>query len=346
VNNPNFSESHFLRACRSEPTSAVPIWLMRQAGRYQPKYQELRQKHGFLDLCSIPELIAEVTLIPFHYAPFDASIIFSDICIILRALGIDFSIEEKVGPVIKNPVKTVAEIDSLVAQPCAESLAYVYEGIKLAKKDLKVPLIGFAAAPYTLASYIMASKGSKENSAVRKFMYSEPLAWNKLMSLIVDVSIDHLSLQAAAGVNALQVFDSWVGDLHPDTYKTYILPHMQRLFTALSKLNLPLIHFGTGSSMLLPQMCLPEVSVLGIDWKTPLEYGAKIAGNKAIMGNLDPAALLAPWSELKPMVAGILESGCIAKSHIFNLGHGILPSTPVENVQRLVEFVQGWKESV
>ncbi len=347
MNNFDPQTSSFLLACQGKQSTSVPIWLMRQAGRYQPKYQELRHKHGFLDLCSVPELIAEVTLIPFSYADFDAAIIFSDISIILRSLGIDFSIEEKVGPVVKNPVRTVEDIKALRAQPAAESLSYVFEGIRLCKKDLKVPLIGFAAAPYTLASYMMASKShSKENSLVRNFMYTEPEAWNSLVSLIVDVTVDYLKQQVLAGANAVQIFDSWVGDLHPDTYATYLLPHMQRLFTELDKLGVPVIHFGTGSAMLLPQMAQPEVDVLGVDSKTPIEYASKIAGKRAIMGNLDPAALFAPWEKIEPMVLGILEAGCVAPAHIFNLGHGILPGTPVENVQRLVSFVKGWKARV
>jgi uroporphyrinogen decarboxylase len=316
---------------------------MRQAGRYQPKYRALREKYSFLELCSNPELVAEVTLIPFSYAPFDAAIIFSDITIILRAIGVEFSVEEHVGPVMKSPLLTVEDMAKLERRPCIEAVPYVFEGIKLVRPSLSVPLIGFAAAPFTLASYMMAGKAGRQEATTRRFMYSEPKAWESLMQLLVDVSIDYLSEQVAAGAQALQVFDSWVGDLDPETYETYLLPHMKRLFTSLRKLNVPLIHFGTGTALLLEKMSEAGGDVIGADWKTPLTFAHSVVSNKPLMGNLDPAALLSPWDSIQPMVENILEDGRIAPAHIFNLGHGILPKTPVENVQRLVEFVQQWR---
>lgn len=339
----NFNQSNFLKACRGERSEATPIWLMRQAGRYQPKYRALREKYSFLDLCSNPELVAEVTLIPFSYAPFDAAIIFSDITIILRAIGVEFSVVESVGPVMKKPLLTVEDMAKLERRPCLEAVPYVFEGIKLVRPSLSVPLIGFAAAPFTLASYMMAGKAGRQEALTRRFMYSEPKAWDALMTLLVDVSIDYLSEQVAAGAQALQVFDSWVGDLNPHAYETYLLPHMKRLFSALSKLDVPLIHFGTGTALLLEKMSEAGGNVIGADWKTPISYAHSIVGNKPLMGNLDPAALLSPWEAMQPMVENILNEARVAPAHIFNLGHGILPKTPVENVQRLVEFVQQWR---
>jgi uroporphyrinogen decarboxylase len=341
----DFSQSIFLKACRGERPEITPIWLMRQAGRYQPRYRALKEKHSFLELCSHPELIAEVTLIPFEYAPFDAAIIFSDITIPLRAVGVDFTIEENVGPVMTNPLLTVADIDKLQRRECAEALPYVFEGIKLVRQSLKVPLIGFAAAPFTLASYLMAGKAGRENANARRFMYSEPQAWDRLMRVLVDVSIDYLTQQVKAGAQALQVFDSWVGELSPAAYNSYLLSHMQRLFGAISKLNVPLIHFGTGTALLLKVMSEAGGDVIGADWRTPLTFAHSAVGNKTVMGNLDPAALLSPWEAIQSSVESILEEGRVAPAHIFNLGHGILPKTPVENVQRLVDFVHQWRAS-
>lgn len=340
----DYKDSVFLKACRGERSESTPIWLMRQAGRYQPKYRALKEKYSFLDLCSNPELVAEVTLIPFEYAPFDAAIIFSDITIVLRAIGVDFTIEENVGPVMKNPLLDVQDVFKLERRACQEAVPYVFEGIKLVKPALKVPLIGFAAAPFTLASYLMAGKAGRENATARRFMYSEPKAWDHLMNLLVDVSIDYLSQQVNAGAQALQVFDSWVGELGPEAYNLYLLPHMKRLFSELRKLNVPLIHFGTGTALLLEHMSEAGGDVIGADWRTPLSFANKVVGGKkTIMGNLDPAALLSPWQAIESNVESILKEGQIAPAHIFNLGHGILPKTPVENVQRLVDFVHQWR---
>lgn len=340
----DFNDSIFLKACRGERTETTPIWLMRQAGRYQPKYRALKERYSFLDLCRNPELVAEVTLIPFSYAPFDAAIIFSDITIVLKAIGVEFTIEEHVGPVMKSPLLTVEDVAKLERQACIEAVPYVFEGIKLVRPELKVPLIGFAAAPFTLASYLMAGKAGRENATARKFMYSEPKAWDSLMSLLVDVSIDYLTEQVNAGAQALQVFDSWVGELSPHAYQTFLFPHMKRLFDALSKLNVPLIHFGTGTALLLEKMSEVGGDVIGADWRTPLEFANKaIGGKKTLMGNLDPAALLSPWEAVESDVVDILEAGRVAPAHIFNMGHGILPKTPVENVQRLVDFVHQWR---
>lgn len=339
----DMSQSSFLKACRGERSESTPVWLMRQAGRYQPKYRALREKYSFLDLCSKPELVAEVTLIPFHYAPFDAAIIFSDITIVLRAIGVEFTIEEGVGPIMKSPLKTVDDIGKLERKPCIEAVPYVFEGIRLVRPELKVPLIGFAAAPFTLASYLMAGKAGRENATARRFMYSEPKAWDALMHILVDASIDYLTEQANAGAQALQVFDSWVGELSPASYRTYLLPHMKRMFSALSKLNLPLIHFGTGTALLLESMSEAGGDVIGADWRTPLKFAHSVVGNKPLMGNLDPATLLSPWDSVQSTVENILEDGRIAPAHIFNLGHGILPKTPVENVQRLIDFVHEWR---
>ncbi len=335
-------ESAFIKACRGVRPASTPIWLMRQAGRYLPEYRALREKYSFLELCREPELICEVTSQPLRRFNLDAAIIFSDITIILNALGVKFSLEENVGPVMESPVKSPDDIYRLSRIPCAEAVPYLYEGIKLTKKAISVPLIGFAAAPFTLASYLMAGKKGRDQAAARKFMYSEPKAWDHLMNLVVDTTIDYLSEQVKAGVQAIQIFDSWIGDLSPETYETICFKPMQRLFNSLKQFNLPIIHFGTGTAQLLSVMSQAGGDVIGVDWRTPITFAMSQVKDKPLQGNLDPALLFAPWEFIQPEANKVLKDMSAAPAHIFNLGHGILPNTPVDNVQKLVEYVHSW----
>ena len=334
-------KDRFLRACRREQVDRTPLWLMRQAGRYMPEYRELRKKHKMLDLCRTPELAAQVTLMPFERFDFDAAILFSDITIPFYGLGVEFDLVPGVGPVVESPIATAADVEKLRLFDAQAELPFVAECIKILRNELTVPLIGFAGAPFTMSAYLIEGKPSRDFKNVRKFMYCQPEAWHSLMTKIVDVTISYLTMQADAGAQALQVFDSWVGGLAPKSYREYLLPHMSRLFSALKPLNVPLIHFGTGTASLLADMKEAGGDVIGIDWKTPLVPAWDSLGDVAVQGNLDPALLLAPWERVEPQVRAILDSVRGRRGHIFNLGHGILPETPIENVKRLVELVHG-----
>ncbi len=338
----NIMNSLFLRACRGERTERPPIWLMRQAGRYMPSYRAIRAKYTMLELCQNPEAVCEVTHLPIDEFGFDTAILFSDITIPFLGLNIDFDIKPGVGPVIDNPIRNLADIEKLQTFKTEERLDFIPKAVKLLAESLDVPLIGFAGAPFTLAAYMIEGKPSRDFKKVREFMYTQPESWDKLMTLLVDVTIDYLTAQARAGASVLKVFDSWVGGLHPSIYEHYLFSHMKRLFTELSALNVPLIHFGTGTAMLLPIMKEAGGNVIGVDWKTPMSYASSVLGEDvAIQGNLDPSVLLAPFDIVATEVDRILTEVGDRPGYIFNLGHGILPETPEKNVKRLVAHIKG-----
>jgi uroporphyrinogen decarboxylase len=334
--------SPFLRACRRESVPYTPIWLMRQAGRYQQSYRNLREKVSFLELCKTPELATKVTVEAVEQFGFDAAIIFSDILVILEPMGAELEYVGGSKPKIHNPVRTSEAIDDLRELESTEKLAYVYQALNQTRAALpaNVPLIGFVGAPFTLASYMIEGGGSKNFVETKRLMYKDAGAWHALMRKLARALVKHLNAQAAAGAQALQIFDSWVGCLSPDDYREFVLPHSKFVVQNVRE-GVPVIHFGTGTATLLESMREAGGDVIGIDWHSNLnEAWTKIGYDKAVQGNLDPVQLFAPRAILLEKANKILEQANGRNGHIFNLGHGILPETPVDNVKALVDFVQ------
>jgi uroporphyrinogen decarboxylase len=332
--------NEFLRACRREPTSHTPIWLMRQAGRYQPEYRALRDKHSFIEMCKRPEIAAEVTLLPIRQLGVDAAIIFADILLVLEPLGIGFEFTAGDGPRILQPIRDRKAIDAVADRIDPEaSLGYVMEAIRLVRGELgSTPLIGFAGAPFTLASYVIEGGGSKDYLQTKQLMFGDQPAWDVLMTKLTDAVIAYLKAQVAAGAQALQVFDSWVGALGPADYRRFVQPHMRRLFDSLRG-SVPLIHFGTGNPALYPLLAEAGGDVIGLDWRTDLDAQWPLLGNVAVMGNLDPGSLLAPRAVLQQRAQAVLDGAAGRPGHIFNLGHGLFPSASVAQVKALVDYV-------
>ncbi|HJU05891.1 MAG TPA: uroporphyrinogen decarboxylase [Nitrospiraceae bacterium] len=331
----------FLKACRREPVDCTPVWFMRQAGRYMNEYQAVRAKHSILEVCKTPDLAAEVTLQPIERFALDAAIIFADILLPLEPMGIQLEFVEAEGPVIRNPVRSRAAVERLRMVE-GDELGYVYAAIQTARQALRerVPLIGFAGAPFTLASYAIEGGGSRNYIETKQFMYREPEAWHRLLDKLARVVTGYLRRQIQAGAQAVQLFDSWVGCLSPGDYAEYVLPHVQVIFTGLKREGVPLIHFGTGTAALLALMREAGGDVIGVDWRVNLDEAWKCIGHDAaIQGNLDPVALFAPLHEIERRVEDILQRAGGRPGHIFNLGHGILPNTPVDSVAAAVELV-------
>lgn len=335
--------ARFLRACRRLPVDCTPIWVMRQAGRYLEEYRAIRAKHGMLEVMNTPELAAEVTFQPLRRFDLDAAIIFADILPPLIGMGLDLEFVPGVGPRINNAIDTTYDIDRLATPPAEVALSQTLEAIRIVSAELaprNIPLIGFAGAPFTLASYAIEGGGSKNYAKAKTLMYSEPAAWQRLMNKLVTVVADYLLKQAEAGAAVLQVFDSWAGALGAQDYVRYVQPYNIGLFLMLQKAGVPVINFSTGTSSYLKEVAACGGDVVGVDWRLPLDAAWDQIGNdRAIQGNLDPIALLAPWRELQPRIDDVLERAAGRPGHIFNLGHGILPSTPVDNMRRLVDYV-------
>ncbi|GIW86524.1 MAG: uroporphyrinogen decarboxylase [Isosphaeraceae bacterium] len=333
-------ESPFLRACRREPSGVTPIWLMRQAGRYMPEYRALRARVGFLELCRTPELAAEVTISAAEQLGVDAAILFADILLILEPLGFDLEFSRGEGPVIHNPVRTAADVDRL--RPFdVEALGFVLDAVRLIRGGLRadLPLIGFAGAPFTLACYAIEGGGSRHYDRAKAFMYRDPGAWHALMERLTDATAAYLTAQAEAGAQALQLFDSWVGTLAPADYRDYVQPHLCRLFARLPQ-TVPAIHFGTGTGSLLELQRDAGGQVIGLDWRVDLDNAwDRLGPDVAVQGNLDPAVLLGPVETVRAQADRILQQAADRPGHIFNLGHGILPGTPVDRVRALVDYV-------
>jgi uroporphyrinogen decarboxylase len=332
--------SPFMLACRREPSPYTPIWLMRQAGRYMPEYRDVRSKVGFLDLCKTPSLAAEVTVTAAERLGVDAAIIFADILLILEPIGMKLEFSKGEGPVIHNPVRERRHVDNLreFEEP---KLDFVYEAIRQTRDALRrdLPLIGFSGAPFTLASYIVEGGASKNYIHTKSLMYGDSGAWHAMMSLISRALVRYLNAQIDAGAQAVQLFDSWVGCLSPRDYVQYVLPYTRSVIAGI-KSEVPVIHFGTGTASLLESMRQAGGDVIGLDWRVPLDKGwARVGHDVGIMGNLDPVALFANRRHIREQAALILEQAASRPGHIFNLGHGILPETPVENVIALVNDV-------
>jgi uroporphyrinogen decarboxylase len=335
--------SRLLRACRREPVDATPIWLMRQAGRYMPEYRAMRQKHRMLELIHTPELAVEVTLQPLKAFDLDAAILFSDILPLLAAMGLKLDFVDGEGPRLENPVREPVDIEVLRVVPPEEGLGFALEAIRLLRRELAprgIPLIGFSGAPFTLAAYAVEGKGSKTYQHVKGLMFSDPISWRRLMEKLSEAVGQYLLAQARAGAQVLQMFDSWAGALSPDDYREYALPYSQRALAIAAEGGVPIIHFGVGTGSLLELLRDAGGDVIGVDWHTDLAAAwDRIGPDHAVQGNLDPIALFAPWEQLKKHAQRVLDKAAGRPGHIFNLGHGILPGTPVDNVKRLVDFV-------
>ena len=313
---------------------------MRQAGRYLAEYREIRKSHGLLEICRTPELAVEVTLQPVNALGVDAAILFSDILLPLDPLGIPFDFQAGEGPVIERPLRTRADIDRLRRFEPREELGMVLEAIRLLRRTLEVPLIGFAGAPFTLASYAIEGGHSSHFALTKRLMYEDPAAWHTLASLLAAVVGEYLAAQVEAGAQAVQLFDSWVGALDEADYREFVLPHTRAIFERLCGGGVPTIHFGTGTGHLLAVQREAGGDVIGLDWRTPLDVGWSRIGGAAVQGNLDPMALFAPRERLLARVDEVLRRAAGRPGHIFNLGHGILPKTPVENVRAVVDHVR------
>jgi uroporphyrinogen decarboxylase len=333
--------SVFMRACRRETVPYTPIWLMRQAGRYMPEYRDVRARLSFLELCKTPSLAAEVTVTAAERLGVDAAIIFADILLIVEPMGLQLEFSKGDGPVIHNPVRSVADVKRMRELEDAGALEFVFAAIRETRAALRsdLPLLGFAGAPFTLASYIVEGGASKNYVQTKSLMYNDSGAWHAMMSLIARGLIKYLNAQIEAGAQAVQLFDSWVGTLSPDDYRDYVLPHTRAVIKGVTA-GTPVIHFGTGTSALLELMREAGGDVIGLDWRVRLDEGwQRIGRDVAVMGNLDPVALFANRQYLREQAKLILDQAGGRPGHIFNLGHGILPETPVENVISLVDAV-------
>ena len=329
----------FLKACRGESTPYTPVWMMRQAGRYMPEYQQIRGKIGFLELCKTPELCVEVTLQPVQLLGMDAAILFSDILILMEAMGMPLEFHEGRGPIFHRTIRDQGGVDGLRHPKVEDELGFVMETIRLLRTRLEVPLIGFAGAPFTCATYLIEGGSSKVFWETKKLMYQQPAIFHGLMEKLTEATIDYLRAQAEAGAQALQLFDSWVGILGPDDFEEFALPYVQRIVAALKPHRLPFIYFANNGATLLEGSVATGADVIGLDWRIPIGEAIKKVGKKAVQGNLDPFALLLPETDLRRRIARLLEEARPAHGHIFNLGHGIHQHTPPEQARLAVRLV-------
>jgi len=334
--------SLFLRACRREPVERTPIWLMRQAGRSLPEYRKIRERYQLVDIVADADLCAEVTLQPVRRLGVDAAVMFADIMLPLEGMGVDFQLVEEVGPVIADPVRTPADVARLRTPSPEESVPQVLAAVRRVAAESPVPVICFSGAPFTLASYAIEGRPSRDFKLTKAFMYREPEAFDLLLEKLGTVAADYLAAQVAAGAQALQVFDSWVGVLAPEDYAARVLPHTRRLFAATARLGVPRIHFGTGTAGLLELIADAGPDVVSLDWRVGLDAGWARLGERGVQGNLDPAVLLGPAELVRERARDVLRRAGGRPGHVFNLGHGVLPDTPLENLQLLVETVKEW----
>ena len=337
--------SRFLDACRRRPTDVRPVWFMRQAGRYMKEYREIRSKHSLLEICKRPDLAAEITLQPIEVLDVDAAIIFADLLLPVEPMGLKLKFVAGEGPVIDNPVRTSEDIDTLSISN-TDDLGYVGEAIQLAVRQLagRVPVIGFVGAPFTMASYMIEGGPSRTFLRTKQMMYRDETLWRRLMGKLVDVLGPYAVMQVAAGARSIQVFDSWVGALGPDDYVRYVAPYSRALIERIRSSGVPVIHFGTGAGGFFRELHAAGGDVIGVDWRINIDQAwMDISYRSAVQGNLDPAVLFAPLPELKARVHELLKRTGTRPGHIFNLGHGILPETPVDNVKAVVDFVRNFK---
>ena len=336
--------SRFLQAARHQPVDITPVWLMRQAGRSLPEYRKLRERWTLVDIVAQPELCAEVTLQPVRRLGVDAAVMFADIMLPLRGMGVEFELVENVGPVIARPIASAADIDRLVVPEGEGAAPQVITAVRQVVAQSPVPVIGFSGAPFTLASYLIEGRPSRDFSKVKAFMYSEPVAFDKLLAKLSATMAGYLLAQVAAGVSAVQLFDSWVGALAVEDYQTRVLPHTRSIFAALKSADVPRLHFGTDTAGLLESIAAAGPDIVSVDWRVPLDTAwDRVGHERGIQGNLDPAVLLGPPELVRERARDVLRRAAGRPGHIFNLGHGVLPSTPLENLQLLVETVHEWQ---
>ena len=332
----------FIKACRRESPDATPVWFMRQAGRFLPEYRKIRAKHSLVEICKDPELSAEVSVLPVDTLGVDAAILFADIMLPLEGMGVRFEIKDGIGPVIQSSLDEFQKVNSLSTLDPSSDVPYVIEAISETKKLLnsRVPLIGFCGAPFTLASYLIEGHATRDFLNTKKLMYNDPKTWHLLMDKLSTSMGTYLRAQADAGVDAVQLFDSWVGCLSPADYRAYVLPYSKRVLSYIKDKAIPRIHFGTGTSAMLEEMKHAGGDVFSIDWRIPIDVAWRMLGyDVAIQGNLDPAVLLGDRDLIRARATDILTRTGNRPGHIFNLGHGILPETPQESAQQLVDFV-------
>ncbi|QYR23335.1 uroporphyrinogen decarboxylase [Paenibacillus sp. sptzw28] len=331
----------FIRACRKEQVDRVPVWYMRQAGRYDPEYRKIKEKYSLLEICRQPELAAEVTLMPVKKLGVDAAILYSDIMNPVASIGIDFDIVPNVGPVIDNPIRTAADVAKLRPIDVEGDLSHVLDTIRILDRELDVPLITFAGAPFTIASYLIEGRPSKSYIRTKSLMYGDPAVWHQLMDKLGDMVIAYLRAHMAAGGKAFQLFDSWVGALAPDDFRRFVLPTIERIFDELSDLPQPKIYFpGVASGELLPTLGSVKADVIGLDWRVPITEGRRrLGGGFAVQGNLDPYVLTAPMDVVKSYAKGIIDEGIAQPGFIFNLGHGLFPEASLDKLRELTSYI-------
>jgi len=335
----------FLKACRGEKTDYTPVWLMRQAGRYLPEYQAVRAGVDFLTLCKTPELAATVTKQPVDILGVDAAILFSDILIPVEAMGMHLEFSDKKGPVLSDPVRNKSAVDRLTIPDTEDSMPFVLETIRILRAELTVPLIGFSGAPFTLATYMIEGGSTKNFLNTKKMMFQNPGLFHLFLDKIAATVIAYLSSQIRAGAQAVQLFDTWAGVLTPEDYREFVLPYVKKLIAELKKETVPVIYFVNDCAGLLSDVRKSNADVVGVDWRIDLRDAVKKIGKKcAVQGNLDPCALFLPKEKIEDRVKDILWKGELARGHIFNLGHGILPETPVDNAKAMVEAVHKFSE--
>jgi uroporphyrinogen decarboxylase len=334
----------FIKACKKQEVGTLPVWYMRQAGRYDPDYRKIKQKYSLLEICRQPELAAEITMMPVKKLGVDAAILYSDIMNPVASIGIDFDIVQNIGPVIHNPIQSSADVEKLRPIQVEKDLSHVIKTIEILSAELQVPLITFAGAPFTIASYLIEGKPSKSYIRTKALMYNEPAVWFQLMDKLGDMIITYLKAHIAAGAKAVQLFDSWVGALSPKDFKQYVLPTISRIFAELKHLEQPKIYFpGVSSGELLPLLQQVDTDVVGLDWRVAVPEGRRRLGNKfAVQGNLDPYVLTAPMSVIKEQAKLIIDQGIQEPGYIFNLGHGLFPEASIDKLHELTEFVHSY----
>ncbi|GAA5146089.1 uroporphyrinogen decarboxylase [Nocardioides marinquilinus] len=339
---PDLARSAFLLAARGEPVPHTPVWFMRQAGRSLPEYLEVREGVAMLEACMRPELVVEITMQPVRRYGVDAAIFFSDIVLPLKAVGVDLDIKPGVGPVVERPVRTLADVEA-IPDLTPDHVDFVTEAVRGLVGELGgTPLIGFAGAPFTVASYLVEGGPSKEHARTKAMMFGAPDVWDALMRKIGGIAATYLEVQVAAGASAVQLFDSWAGALTPADYRASVMPHSAAVLERAGALGVPRIHFGVGTGSLLGPMGEAGADVVGVDWRTPLADAIPQVGDRAVQGNLDPTLVFAPTEVMTARAAEVIEAGRAARGHVFNLGHGVIPSTDPDQLARLTEFVQGY----
>ncbi|WP_128895995.1 uroporphyrinogen decarboxylase [Longirhabdus pacifica] len=336
----------FLRSCRKQPISHVPVWYMRQAGRYDPDYRKIKEKYSLLEICKQPELAAEVTMMPINKLGVDAAILYSDIMNPVQSIGIDFDIVKNVGPVIYNPIRSKADVERLKPIDVEGDLPHILETIKILDKQLEVPLITFAGAPFTIASYLVEGKSSKNYLRTKELMYNDPATWHLLMHKLGDMVITYLKAHIKAGAKAVQLFDSWVGALSPSDFKQYVLPTITRIFDELKSFSEVKIYFpGVSSGELLPTLQNLQADMIGVDWRVSIREGRKRIGDKfSIQGNLDPTILMGPQETIHEYAKHIIDQGLEQPGFVFNLGHGLFPEASLDKLKQLTAFIHEYSK--